>query len=402
METQVRIRPRMRREDVNLFFVNLPHTETNKDYIACAYTQKLVKLAPQMKKLGYKVHIIGGENNETDCDFYHTAVSTETRLKWFGDQDFHSEFFNITWGPNDTHWVEMNNNAIEYIKPRIKQGDIICLIAGVCQQQIANAFPSHFNVEYGIGYHGVFSPYKVFESYAHMHYCYGAKQDDNGYYYDNVIHNYFDPEEFDFGLGEGEYLLWMGRFIHRKGPEIAVEVARRLGLPLKMAGQGAYQDGNKVCANEGPFFLEGDHIEHVGHVDAKQRSDLMKNALVTLMPTTYLEPFGGVSIESMMCGTPVVASDFGAFSETVHPPVGYRFRTIGEAVAATEDAMLLNRSEVRDHAVAFYNSERAAKLYDEYFQQLHTLYEAGNTLDGHRRDGFYSDWRPEERRFING
>lgn len=385
-----------------LHVVALPHTEANGDFVADAYQMKHRKFSPMMMNLGYEVYSYAGEHSDMDATEHVVVSSDQKKRDWFGEFDHHKDFFPITWGPNDVHWVESNNNAIEEIGKRIKPGDIICLIAGCCQKQIADAFPGYQSVEYGIGYHGVFSPYKIFESYAHMHYCYGAAHDDNGYYYDNVIHNYFDPEDFKFGTGAGGYLLWMGRYIHRKGPEIAVEVSRRMGLPLKMAGQGAFQEGNKVCSNDRSFVLEGDHIEHIGHVNAEQRSELMGNALVTMMPTTYLEPFGGVSIESMMCGTPVVASDFGAFSETVHPPVGYRFRTIGEAVAATEDAILLDRQTVRDHAVKFYSSERAAKLYDEYFQQLHTLYESGTGPDGRRRDGFYSDWRPNERRFLNG
>lgn len=373
-----------------LFFVNLPHTETNKKYVACAYTQKLVKLAPQMMDRGYTVHIIGGENNETRCDFYHKAVSEEDRNRWFGNQDFHKEFFNITWGGSEPHWVEMNQSAIEYIRPRIKPNDIICIIAGHCQRQIADAFPNHLSVEYGIGYHGVFSNYKIFESYSHMHYVYGKQNAYGGGYYDAVIHNYFDPSDFQFGSGSGNYLFWIGRFIEGKGPHIAAEISKRLGIPLIMAGQGAIQDGDTVKSLDGSFKLTGD-IYHVGHVDEVSRSSLMAEAKATIVPTVYIEPFGGVAVESMMCGTPVVASDFGAFTETVKHPAGRRFRTIGEGVDAVKKCMELDRSDIRRYAVENFSSREASYKYDMYFQQLQTLFE----------DGFYSNWHPEKDRFEN-
>lgn len=374
----------------SLHIVGLPHTQITKDYVACSYTQKHLKLCTMMHKLGYGVYSYAGEENEAQVSEHIPVVKKEQQSRWFGDHDFHKEFFNITWGGNEQHWVEMNNKAIEEIKKRIQPGDIICLIAGHCQKQIADAFPEHISVEYGIGYHGIFSDYKVFESYSHMHYVYGEQKYFHGKFYDAVIHNYFDPADFQLGSGSGGYLLWMGRFIETKGPEIAVQVAKRLGVPLVMAGQGAVQEGDTVKSLDGSLSFTGD-ISHVGHVDAIQRSALMGEAIATIMPTTYIEPFGGVSIESMMCGTPVVASDFGAFTETVKHPAGRRFRTIGEAVNAVEKCSDLSRPDIRRYAVENFSSRAASYKYDMYFQQLGTLWE----------DGFYSDWFPIRERFEN-
>lgn len=383
-----------------LHFVNLPHTSTIKKYVACSYTEKGRKICTMMKNLGYPVYLYGGPENEADVTEHIVAASAEQQLKWFGEHDFHKNFFNISWGPNDTHWVEMNNKAIEEIRKRIKPRDIICLIAGHCQKQIADAFPEHLVVEYGIGYYGHFANFKVFESYSHMHHCYGKMQTDSGGFYDAVIHNYFDPDDFYLGDGSGDYLLWMGRFISTKGPEIAVEVAKRLGMPLIMAGQGAVQKGKTVSAIDGGMSFTSDLITHIGHVDVEQRAKLMAEAKATLMPTTYIEPFGGVSIESMMSGTPVVASDYGVFTETTRKPVGARFRTIGEAVDATRRVMEFDRAKIREHAVENYSMDVAALKYDMYFEQLGTLYEGRGDKED-RRDGFYSDWYPKVERFEN-
>src|SRR5690606_20768103 len=115
---------------------------------------------------------------------------------------------------------------------------------------------------------------------------------------------------------------------------IAVEATRRLGARLPLAGQGV-QHAEPGLGVPGEVTLEGDHIEHVGFADPARRAELMGGARAVFVPTPYVEPFGGVSVEAMMCGTPVIATDFGAFAENVVDGVtGYRFRTLGEAVWA--------------------------------------------------------------------
>jgi len=258
------------------------------------------------------------------------------------------------------------------------------VIAGWCQKPVTDAFPGHLGVEYGIGYTGVYSDYKVFESYAHMHWVYGNLKDDNGKFFDCVIPNYFNPNEFTFRAKPDDYYLWLGRFIERKGPEIAVEVTRRLGKKLIMAGQGVQSNttegGVTTLVGDNGFTLTGNHITHIGHVGVSERAKLLAGAKATFMATTYLEPFGGVSIESMFSGTPVIATDFGAFPENViHGVSGYRFRTIGEAVQFSSDEMLnkLDRDGIRSYAMNNFSMDVVRFRYQDYFEQLYTLWEEG-------------------------
>ena len=96
-----------------------------------------------------------------------------------------------------------------------------------------------------------------------------------------------------------------------------------------------------------------------------------------------MEPFGGVSVEALLCGTPVIATDFGAFPENVqHGIHGYRFRTIGEAVWAAKNLDKLNNKKIHEYAVDNFSVDRVRYLYQAYFEQLLTLWE----------DGFYSKW----------
>lgn len=375
-----------------LHVVGLPHSEASAAFSADAYMGKHRRFVPMMMSLGYEVFSYAGEHSDMDATEHVVVSSDEDKRRWFGSFDHHKDFFPITWGPGESHWVESNNNAIREIGERILPGDVVCLIAGVCQQQIALAFPDNPVVEYGIGYTGTFADFRVFESYTHMHYCYGLANDDNGRFYDAVVPNFFDPNEFYLSDKE-DYFVFLGRFIPRKGPEVAVEATRRMGARLIMAGQGATQRGDTVYANDGSMSLSGAHISHIGHVDVQQRAELLSKARGVFMPTTYLEPFGGVSIEALLSGTPVIASDFGVFSETIpHGVAGFRFRTVGEAVAGALRVGELDPVMVRQYAVDNFSVDRVKLLYDDYFDQVGTLFMSPVHSDGFRRDGFYSDW----------
>ncbi len=370
------------REQMTFHVLTLPHTQTTLEYEACAYTSKVRKFCNMMKSLGHKVYLYASEENEAAVDELITVAPKKDQKKWFGNNDFKKNFFNISWDAKGEHWQITNQRAIHEIAKRINQKDFICIIGGVCQKPVADAFPHIMSVEIGIGYEGVFAPYRVYESYAHMHYVQGLIHDDNGRYFDTVIPNYFESKNFPYKEKKDDYYLFLGRFIARKGPEIAAEVTRRIGAKLIMAGQGVKKkEGNKIIGDE--ITIEGDHIEHVGHADVKQRAKLLSNAKAVFMPTTYIEPFGGVSIEALLCGTPVIASDFGAFPENIkHGVHGYRFRTIGEAVWAAKNVDKLNNKKIHDYAVKNFSVDRIKYMYQAYFEQLQTLW----------KEGFYSDW----------
>ncbi|MBI3624076.1 glycosyltransferase [Candidatus Saccharibacteria bacterium] len=363
--------------------IALPHTQTTRDYIACAYTQKVIKFCRMMKSLGHEVFLYASEENEAPCDELITIVNKSEQRKWFGKYDFKQQFFNIDWNETLPHWTIPNARAITEIKKRAKPRDFICIIAGICQKQISDALPQLMSVEYGIGYYGVYAPFRVYESYAQMHYVHGQQQNDNGRFFDAVIPNYFDPAEFPYQTKKDDFYLYVGRMIRRKGPEMAAEVTKRLGAKLVLIGQGVNKIvGNKIMANE--LTLEGDHLLHLGHADVKKRGELMSRAKAVFLLSYYLEPFGGTSIEPLFCGTPVITTDWGAFPENIpHGVVGYRARTLGEAVWAAQNVHKLQPRVIRDYAMKNFSLNRVKYLYQAYFEQLYTLWE---------ENGWYSNW----------
>jgi len=365
--------------------INLPHTQTTKEYTACAYTMKVLKFCQMMKSLGHEVYLYAGEENEAPCDELITIVTKQEQSEWFADNDFKRNFFNLDWNETLPHWVIPNSRAIEAIKQRAQPRDFVCIIGGTCQKQISDGLPDLMSVEYGIGYYGVYAPFRVYESYAQMHYVHGQKQDDNGHFFDAVIPNYFDPTDFKYRAKKDDYYLFIGRMISRKGPEVAVEVTRRIGAKLKLAGQGVIEvdkKNHKIFTSD--MTLEGDHLEYVGHADVAQRAELMSRARAVFVCSYYLEPFGGTSIEPLFCGTPVITTDWGAFPENIpHGVVGYRTRTLGEAIWAAQNVDKLVPAQIRKYALQNFSLNRVRNLYQAYFEQLYTLWD---------ENGWYSNW----------
>lgn len=344
--------------------VSLPHTQTTAEYTHCAFTQKVRKFCNMMTDLGHTVILYASEENEARVSELVTVITKEKQREIFGEYDHTKNFFNITWDAHDPAWVEMNSATIRAMAERIQPRDFVCLIGGWCQGVIADAFPSNMAVEYGIGYTGPFSKYRVFESYSHMHYVHGLQNDNNGSFYDTVIPNYYDLEEFPYVEHVEDYYLFVGRLNVDKGYGIAQEVCEKLGKKLIVAGQGNFSG----------------YGEYVGVVGVKQRGELMSGAKAVFVPSTYLEPFGGVHAEALLCGTPVITTNFGVFPETVVNGVnGYRcdtFQDFLDAVKAIESGAL-KRKSIRTAAQKRFSTSVVADQYQKYFDRLYDLWGDG-------------------------
>jgi glycosyltransferase involved in cell wall biosynthesis len=170
----------------------------------------------------------------------------------------------------------------------------------------------------------------------------------------------------------GEYLLFLGRMSADKGAHRAIAVARETGLPLKLAGKK--QDPKEIR-----YFHElvephlDDQIEYLGEVSHGEKVELLQNARVTLFPIEWEEPFGLVMIESMACGTPVIATRHGAVPEVIADGrSGLIVDHYREMAAAVERADELDPLECRRYVEERYAPERMVQDYVNAFEHVAT------------------------------
>lgn len=343
--------------------VSLPHTHVTRDFPSCAFTQKVLRFCAMMKGMGHHVTLYAGEKNEAPCDEHVICVPEAGRRILVGG----GHYTDADW--SHPGWRAYNRAVVEAMRGRLRHRDFICLIGGHAQKPVADAFPGHISVEFGIGYAGTFARFRVFESYAWMHMVYGAETGGNagskdGHWFDAVIPNQFEDGLYSLGAGNGGYALYVGRLIDRKGYRIAQQVCQSRGMRLILAGPGKDRGTG--------------YGEFVGEVDATERVRLMSAARCLFVPTQYVEPFGTVHIEAMACGTPVITTDWGVFTETVQQGVhGFRCRTFSEFGDALDKADGLDRQRIRDDAVRRFSMTAVAGQYEDYFTRLSTLWGKG-------------------------
>jgi glycosyltransferase involved in cell wall biosynthesis len=339
---------------------------------------KTRKFCRMMTRLGERVLLYGPDKIDTECAEHIVITTKNDRERWGFGEHFDTVHGSLSWDATSPHFAHANALAAAAIAERAEPTDLLCLSTSA-QAPIADINPQLTVAEWGVGYEGVYERdrwFAAYESYAWMHHVAGLKGWRCPRPFDRVIPNFFDPGDFHLA-GKSDYLLFIGRVIQNKGPHIACEIAKRAGRELVIAGPGGTEpsEGRLVCGDTG-LVVQGP-IQYVGEVGPRERAELMAEAAAVIVPTVYLEPFGGVAVEAMLSGTPVVASDWGAFSETVTPEVGARFRTLAEAEVALEYALTLSPTDIRENAIARFSLDTVGPRYLDWFDALDSLWRQG-------------------------
>ncbi len=361
-----------------LHVVGLPHTSLEDEFSWCAYTGKVRRFATMMKGESVDVLVYHSGSHDPsgtgDITDYVQIFSEEERIARFNKYQksappFNSEIFS-----------EFNFRCISAINQKISKEhhNIICLIGGTAQSDVAKAFQNLPVVEFGVGYAGVLpNTFRCFESYSWMHVVYGATMgayEADGRNYDTVIPNYYNPEDFSLQLNTAPrdgYLLYLARTDPRKGVNTAIEVAKATGAKLVIAGNGPRD-----------FDTSGVNVKDIGFVKPEQRRTLLQGARALIQPTNFLEPFGGCVAEALLSGVPVLTSDWGAFAETVVPGRdGFRCRTLSEYIKAwnwTGNEADLYRDERFRQAVLRFSVDNVKFKYLIWLKRIAELYTPGS------------------------
>ena len=166
------------------------------------------------------------------------------------------------------------------------------------------------------------------------------------------------------------YLAFLGRISPEKRPDVAISIARRAGLPLKIAAKIDKVDRDYFETRIAPL-LNHPLIDYIGEITDAEKSAFLGNAHALLFPIDWPEPFGLVMIESLACGTPVVAYRGGSVAEVVRDGVtGFVVDDMDQAVDAVRRVHTLDRRACRDAFTRRFSASRMASAYVRLYRQL--------------------------------
>jgi glycosyltransferase involved in cell wall biosynthesis/GR25 family glycosyltransferase involved in LPS biosynthesis len=372
----------------------IPYTITRSEYSHDAFTNKVRLFSPMLRSRGFEVYHYGVETSESGAtkqidllskaewadlriktlQFVEPTLSLEEAKKKIADPGFLVSSLS-NWSSPLTK--EFNLRFREKLKEnyRGRRTDIICIPLSRTYQDALDKMDC-IAVETGIGYTGSYMDFRIFEAYSWMSKTLGIEdKQPNNYWF--VIPHAFNVNEFKLSLTPKKLRVgYMGRITKLKGCSIIGEIAKRFPhVEFVLCGQG-----------DAKPFLTSRNIVYKEAIHGSERSDFLGSCIAFLHPAKYLEPFGCGPVEAQLCGTPVIASDWGGMAETVENyKTGLRCHTIADFCHGIQLALdgFFDRSYIRKRAENLYDMNKLAYKYEYALKSILDIYTPG-------KNGWYS------------
>jgi len=367
----------------------IPHTITRDEFSHCAFTGKVQRFSPMMRSRGFEVFHYGVEGSQSGADrdieiftkqewqmlriesykMKEPDLPLEEILKRLEDpKQYIGDLGNMTY----PLYIEFNKRLRAALEKeyRSTSTDIVCLPFGPAHEP-AISDKNYVVIESGIGYPNAYREFRIYESYAKLHYNMhrDGKQLQNYWF---VCPNYYNLKEWPLSLAPKlDTIGYFGRLEHIKGIAIVVECARLFPhIRFIICGQG---DPTPFLTEPNIFYKEPIHGAH--------RGEYLGSLLVLLAPSKFLEPFCGVSAEAQLCGTPVIGHDSGAIVENVEPfKTGLHCHTLSDFKYGIQMALdgRFDRQYIRDRAVRLFDMFNVGKKYEHAFKSLLDIFNGTN------------------------
>lgn len=351
--------------------LGIPHTITRDEFSHCAFTGKVQRFSKMVRAQGIDVFHYGVEGSVTGATEDVNLMTEAEHLALLG-HPYHEQpkgFYGDDAVEGSALYRQWNYNARQELMERMRPGDLIALPFGRAHESAIQNLPLLKSkqcaaFESGIGYDECFLPYRVYESEAVRH-TIMAKEGRSGIGAQSarlewVAPNYYDVDDWELGKG-GDHIVFLGRLNEYKGVDVILRLAaERDDKTFILCGQGN---------SERYQGLPNVHL--MPPIKGKERSDFLGSAAAIICPSRFVEPFCGVNVEAQLCGTPVISSNFGAFTETVEQDVtGYRCQTLNEWLAALDNVKSLDRAAIRARAIRKYSLEAVGEQYADIISSL--------------------------------
>jgi glycosyltransferase involved in cell wall biosynthesis len=356
---------------MRLHCLQIPHTLPTRAYSHCAFTQK-ARLFPGMLR-GEGFHTIAygnGDGAEVEATEWVTVLDEAEHARLLGPRPA-TELVGARAQVGSPVYQQFNYNLRDALSARLEPGDAICLPFGAAHDAAIRGLPllktgEVAAIETGIGYPDPVSHYRVYESEAWRHWVLGNEGRESSSWprLEWVVPNYYDPADWPLARPTNrDRIVYLGRLQTVKGLDLIGALAPLMpDLTFEICGQG-----------DPASFCTAPNIHYRAPITGRARAKFLGSALAAIFPSRFVEPFCGAAVEAMLCGTPVVTSDVGAFTETVLPGVnGFRCRTLDGWLRALREVAGLDRTAVRESARSRYTIPVVGARYRAVFQELAT------------------------------
>ena len=365
---------KMRNEMGALHIIGTAHSIPNGDYPTDPFTNKAMTFSRVFTEAGFTTYYYGVEGGEdhVKCTKYIPFASKEIFFETYPTvESTTATHFSTTKGKV---WEEFFKNTPNLVQENLLDGarDIIFPFFGSPCAQITNKV-GICAIEPGIGHPGSYCDIRIFESYAWQNFTYGKEGRDDTKkwptHYSTTIPNMIYPEEYPFSEEKEDYFMFMGRINWGKGISLAAELSNHFEKKLIIAGAGDIRAPHAI-----PSHIPIDHVEYVGILNHKEKCDYLKKAKAFFCPSQYIEPFGHVVPEASVCGTPILTTDFGAFSETVIDGVtGFRCRVMQDFIDGINRIDEIDPLTCRKSAIDRFGYKALLPKYLKFFDQVLTM-----------------------------
>ena len=345
------------------------------------FNTKIIYMARMLKRMGHTSFYYGVEGSVIPDAEVIPVISKKEFEKIYGSRRRNDiDHLSESSGPI---WTDFNYRTVEEVQKRFKDTNKEFLInfMGYAHRPLTDKVKDKIIcIEPGIGHAGMYLEHKAFESYAWQNFLYAKSNTDYNVFpnmYDRVIPAYFDKNDYPFSATKEDYFVFIGRKTWGKGLSVAIDLTYKLGKKLVVIGGGSLEEARNTCTCKST-----DHVEETGVLSLKHKVRYLSRAKALIYFSLYVEPFGHAPVEAMMCGTPVISSDLGAFSETVqHNVTGFRCRNWNELVWAGKLVQTLDPAKIRKYAEDNYSLEATIPKYEEWFSSLIALKNGGGWYD---------------------
>lgn len=358
-----------------------------------AFATLTVYFARMLHRAGYVVYVYAVEGSHVDeCTEVVPVVSAETYRRVYGARD--DSRVNDYSDANNAAWTEFTARATDAIRTRAsdeRREDMVFALFGWAHQPVTEAVVAAVSqdkrkqiavVEPMIGHPGSFAGYRVFCSYAWFYWECARQKIDHPSDYFAVIPHFLDVRDYPISLLHAKttttttttetppYALYLGRVQFDKGLTAAIECTRVMGVTLRVVGNGRLEDA--YVGRRGGH--EGDDLSHVvceGVLPLAEKRRLLAGAYCVFTLTRYCEPFSLACLEAQFCGTPVLCSKFGGFTEVVrHGVTGFHCDTLATVCDGFRRCAELDPAEIRRHAVRRFSVEAVTPYFLAYFARV--------------------------------